>query len=147
MQETFGSYTINDEREKTDRIFAHRELSQSYWSKDIPFGIVSKSIDHSMCFNVFKEGKQVAFARVITDQTTYAYLCDVIVTESERGKGIGKALVAFILKHPELQGLRRFTLGTKDAHGLYAQFGFTAPRAPERWMEISRPGLYEKRDV
>jgi GNAT superfamily N-acetyltransferase len=143
MEETFGNYTINDQRSTTDRAFAHRELKESYWSKNIPYEIVSKGIDHSLCFNVFAGTEQVAFARVITDTATYAYLCDVIVTEAHRGRGIGKALMAFILKHPDLQGLRRFTLATKDAHGLYEQFGFHTPKIPDRWMEIVKPGIYE----
>lgn len=144
MEESFNTYRINDQFAETDLKFVHTELSQSYWAKNIPFEIVKKGAENSMCFNVFLNKDQVAFARVITDKASYAYLCDVIVTESHRGKGIGKALMAFIMKYPNLQGLRRFTLGTKDAHTLYEQFGFTAPLFPERWMEINRPGIYEQ---
>ena len=143
METFFSDYTINDERAKTDLDFAHRELSQSYWAKKIPFETVKCAADHSLCFNVFHHKQQVGYARVVTDKATFAYLCDVIVTESHRGKGIGKALMAFIMQHPDLQGLRRFTLGTLDAHGLYKQFGFSSPRFPDRQMEIIRPGIYE----
>ncbi|HET6991100.1 MAG TPA: GNAT family N-acetyltransferase [Bacteroidia bacterium] len=144
MEESFNTYRINDHFSETDLKFAHRELAQSYWAKNIPFETVKKAAENSICFNVFSGNEQVAFARVITDKTTYAYLCDVIVTETHRGKGIGKALMTFIMKHPDLQGLRRFTLGTKDAHGLYKQFGFTAPKFPERWMEINVRNIYER---
>jgi GNAT superfamily N-acetyltransferase len=90
---------------------------------------------------VFDGQAQVAFARVVTDYSTYAYLCDVYVLEAYRGKGLGKWMVEFVMKHPGLQGLRRFQLATRDAHGLYARFGFK-PDSPERHMEIFRPGLY-----
>jgi GNAT superfamily N-acetyltransferase len=144
MERIFGPYTISDDPTKVDLQFAHRELSQSYWSKNIPFTVVEKAAANSLCFCVHEGPVQVAYARVITDRATFAYLCDVIVTESHRGNGIGKAMMEFIMAHPDLQGLRRFTLGTKDAHGLYEQFGFAAPRFPDRLMEINRPGLYEK---
>jgi GNAT superfamily N-acetyltransferase len=146
METLKGNLRINDHCNESDLHFAHRELSSSYWAKDIPFETVKKAAENSMCFNVFIGDEQVAYARVITDKTTYAYLCDVIVAQAHQRKGIGKALVEFIIAHPDLQGLRRFTLGTKDAHGLYEKFGFTAPKFPERWMEINRNGLYEKRN-
>lgn len=142
METLFGSYRINDDAGQTDLHFAHRELSQSYWSKNIPFETVARAAANSICFNVFDANEQVAFARVITDKATFAYLCDVIVNEQHRGKGIGKAMMKFIMEHPDLQGLRRFTLGTKDAHGLYEKFGFTAPPFPERQMEINRRNIY-----
>jgi GNAT superfamily N-acetyltransferase len=145
MEENFSSYRINDQFSETDLDFAHRELSNSYWAKDIPFETVKKAAENSLVFNVFSGKEQVAYARVITDKTTYAYLCDVIVTESHQRKGIGKALMTFIVNYPELQGLRRFTLGTKDAHGLYEQFGFTAPLFPDRWMEINVRNVYQKK--
>lgn len=144
MEESVNGYILSDERHKTDLDFVHRELSNSYWSKNIPRETVKRGIEHSICFNVFRDGKQIAFARVISDQATFAYLCDVIVTETERGKGIGKMLMNFIMNHPGLQGLRRFTLATKDAHGLYEGFGFKPLLFPDRHMEINRPGLYEQ---
>jgi GNAT superfamily N-acetyltransferase len=146
MENVFQNYLINDDREKTDLEFVHRELSQSYWAKNIPVETVRRGIENSVCFNVFLNAQQIGFARVITDKSTFGYLCDVIVNEQHRGKGLGKALMQFIMAHPDLQGFRRFTLGTRDAHGLYEQFGFHAPKFPDRLMEISRPGLYEKKE-
>ncbi|MCX6312889.1 MAG: GNAT family N-acetyltransferase [Bacteroidetes bacterium] len=143
MENTINNYRINDQFEQTDLNFVHRELAKSYWSKNIAFETVKKSSENSLCFNAFLGNEQIAFARVITDKTSFAYLCDVIVTESFRGKGIGKTLMAFIMKHPDLQGLRRFTLATKDAHGLYAQFGFTALKFPDRQMEINVREIYD----
>ena len=144
MEKTAGEFRINDHFSESDLQFAHRELSNSYWSKNIPFATVKKAAENSICFNVFIGDEQVAFARVITDKATFAYLCDVIVAEKHQRKGVGKALMQFIMDHPDLQGLRRFTLGTKDAHGLYEKFGFTPPKFPERQMEIGRPGIYEE---
>jgi GNAT superfamily N-acetyltransferase len=142
MEEESGGYRINDQREKTDLHFVQRELAASYWSKNIPMEIVRKAADNSICFNVFSGDAQVAFARVITDKATFAYLCDVIVTGPHRGRGIGKALMAFIMKHPDLQGLRRFTLATRDAHGLYSRFGFAVSETPQNLMEIRIADIY-----
>lgn len=144
MERAFGIFRMNDDRSQTNRKFVHQELSSSYWAEQIPESTVNRAIDHSICFNVFSENEQVAFARVISDHATFAYLCDVIVTEKFRGHGIGKNLMQFILDHPDLQGLRRFTLATKDAHSLYAQFGFHAPKFPDRLMEIHRPEVYKR---
>ena len=105
---------------------------------------MARSIEHSLCFGVYDgSGAQVGFARVISDFATYAYIADVFVLESHRGQGLGKLLMEGITQHPELQGLRRWSLSTLDAHGLYAQFGFTSLKWPERYMEILRPGIYE----
>jgi GNAT superfamily N-acetyltransferase len=144
MQEDFGAYCINDDSHSTDLGFVHRELANSYWARDIPFETVLRAVENSLCFNVFLGDKQVAFARVITDKATYAYLCDVIVTEAHQRKGIGKALMAFIMKHKDLRGLRRFTLATRDAHRLYEQFGFKRPEDPSRWMEIVKRDIYKE---
>jgi N-acetylglutamate synthase-like GNAT family acetyltransferase len=137
-------FTISENKAGLDVDFIHRELAASYWAKKIPRTIVERAIENSMCFGIFDDGRQVGFARVITDKATFAYLCDVIITASHRGKGAGKQLMAHIMMHPDLQGLRRFTLATQDAHGLYAQYGFTTPRYPDRLMEITRPGIYEQ---
>jgi GNAT superfamily N-acetyltransferase len=120
----------------------HAWLSNSYWARGIPKQTVERAMQHSLCFGAFRENQQIAFARVISDCATYAYLCDVIVDERARGTGVGKQLMAFILKHPELQGLRKFSLATLDAHGLYAQFGFTPLAEPQRMMEISKKDIY-----
>ena len=146
MEKITGDLRINDHSSESDLQFAHHELSNSYWSKNIPFEIVKKAAENSICFNVFIGKEQVAFARVISDRSTFAYLCDVIVAGKHQRKGIGKALMQFIMDHPDLQGLRRFTLGTKDAHGLYEKFGFASPKFPERQMEIGRPGIYEQEE-
>jgi GNAT superfamily N-acetyltransferase len=131
---------ISDDREKLDRALVHRFLSErTYWSPGVSREIVERSIEHSHCFGVYKSGQQIGFARVVTDFATFAWLADVFIIEEERGKGFSKKLVAAILAHPLLQELRRFLLGTRDAHGLYAQFGFTSLQYPERFMEIARP--------
>ena len=142
MENNFGDFRINDHSVETDLEFVHRELSNSYRAENIPFTIVKKAVKNAICFNVFMEKEQVAFARVVSDKATFAYLCDVIVSEKHKSKGIGKALMQFIMAHPDLQGLRRFTLVTKDAHSLYEKFGFTIQKIPERQMEITRPGMY-----
>lgn len=122
--------------------FIHHELSNSYWCKNIPRTLLEKAIQSGINFNVYQGEKQIAFARVITDKATYAYLCDVIVNENYRGKGIGKAMMKFIIDHPDLQGLRRFTLATRDAHTLYTQFGFEVTKNPQNMMEIIRRDIY-----
>src|SRR5512139_1515039 len=121
----------------------HRFLSQqSTWAKGIPLHLVERSIAGSLCFAGFLGRDQVAFARVISDYATFANLVDVFVLPDHRGKGYSKALVRAVLAHPDLQGLRRFTLATSDAHGLYRQFGFTAPAKPQSYMERYFPDVY-----
>ena len=121
----------------------HGFIAQSYWAKDIPRHLVERAIGNSLCWGVYHHAAQVGFARVITDQATFAYLADVFVLPDHRGRGLSKALVATILAHPDLQGLRRWMLVTADAQTLYEQFGFKAVPQPERHMEIHRPGIYE----
>jgi GNAT superfamily N-acetyltransferase len=134
---------ISTDRAELDVPLIHRFLSeQTYWAKDIPLALVQKSIEHSLCFGGYVGGAQVAFARVVSDFATFANLVDVFVLPEHRGKGYSKALTVAVLAHPQLQGLRRFTLATGDAHGLYAQFGFTAPLYPQTLMERYFPGLY-----
>jgi GNAT superfamily N-acetyltransferase len=113
----------------------HGFLCQSYWAAGIRREVVERSIRHSICFGAFHAERQVGFARVISDRATYAYVSDVFVVPSHRGRGIGKRLMACIAAHPDLQGLRLWTLFTRDAHGLYQQYGFAEPRFPERLME------------
>ncbi len=120
----------------------HRLLSRSYWARGIPRELVARSLAHSLAFGAFSGGRQIGIARVITDRATYAYICDVCVEPEFRGQGAGKALMAAIQKHPELQGLRRWSLVTQDAHGLYAQFGFAPPAEPGGYMEIVRRNAY-----
>jgi GNAT superfamily N-acetyltransferase len=122
----------------------HRFLSeQSSWAQGISLALVERSIANSLCFGGFLGNEQIAFARVISDYATFANLVDVFVLPEYRGQGHSKTLMAAILAHPQLQGLRRFTLATGDAHGLYAQFGFTAPLYPQSLMERYFPGLYQ----
>jgi N-acetylglutamate synthase-like GNAT family acetyltransferase len=129
-----------------DLDWIHRMLSSSYWAKGIPRETVLRSLRHSLAFALFEDGRQVGFARAITDRATYAYLADVVVEEERRGRGLGRALVGVVLAHPDLQGLRRVALATRDAHALYARFGFAALAHPASHMEVVRHGLYERRE-
>lgn len=130
---------------RLDREMVFRYLSEeSYWARGIPRDIFERSLAGSLCFGVYRDGKQVAFARMITDKATFAYLADVFVRPDARGQGVGKALMAFIGQHPDLQHLRRMMLATADAHELYRQFGFTALSKPERLMEKLDQDIYRK---
>src|ERR1700719_2950776 len=140
---TNGSYSVTADRGRIDVDAVHAFLTRSFWARGISKALVAKSIEHSLCFGVFDQQAQVAFARVVTDYSTYAYLCDVYVVEEYRDQGLGKWMMEFVMAHPGLQGLRRFQLVTRDAHGLYTRFGFGAPDYPERQMEIFKDGLYE----
>ena len=121
----------------------HAFVSSSYWAKNIPFETFERSLENSLCFGVFTElNEQMAFARMITDYATAAYLADVFVVEGHRSRGIGKWLMQQIVEHPKLQGLRRITLATRDAHGFYQQFGFTSLNKPEIFMELWNPDVY-----
>ncbi len=134
---------ITTDPSKIDVAFVHHYLSEiSYWAKGIPLSLVEKSIQNSMCFSVLKNEKQIGFARVVTDYATFAYLADVFVDENFRGHGYSKELMAFIMSHPDLQGLRRWMLMTKDAHGLYKQFDFSKMKKPENAMEIRLENPY-----
>jgi GNAT superfamily N-acetyltransferase len=139
-----GPYTISTDATRLDIDAIHAYLTRSYWAEGIPRGLVSRSIEGSLCFGLYDGSGQVGFARVITDRATFAYLCDVYVLEEHRGAGLGKWLMEAVMSHPALQGLRRFVLLTRDAHGLYARFGFKPPADPGRYMEITRPGMYRR---
>jgi len=135
---------ISDDRALLDRTLIHCFLSErTYWAPGVPREIVERAIDHSLCFGVYRAGAQIGFARAVTDFATFAWLADVFILEEERGKGLSKKLVAAIQAHPRLQDLRRFMLGTRDAHGLYAQFGFEPMKYPERFMEIANPNPHQ----
>ena len=110
-------------------------LSRAYWAQGRPRDRIELSLKHSLVFGIYADSRQVGLARVVTDYATFAWLCDVFIHEDYRGRGLGKWLMDSILSHPQLQGLRRFILATRDAHGLYSQFGFTPMKNPERWME------------
>jgi GNAT superfamily N-acetyltransferase len=117
---------------------------ESYWARGIPRDVVARAVRNSVCVGVFDRDAQVAFARVVTDRATFAYLCDVYVLESHRGRGIGKRMMEAVDAHPELRGLRRWSLVTKDAHGLYGRFGWTPVDRPERFMERTDPDVYTR---
>jgi GNAT superfamily N-acetyltransferase len=126
----------------------HAWLSrEAYWCKGLSRAVFERSLEHSLCFGAFTpEGEQAGFARIISDRTTFAHLCDVFVFPAWRGRGIGKAMIEAILSHPHLRGLRRFTLSTCDAGALYARYGFHPPARPERLMEITNPRVYEHQE-
>ena len=138
-------YYISSDQNKLDLVAIHGFLAQSYWAKGIPMSVLSKAISNSLCFGVFSnDKKQVGFARMITDSATYAYLADVYILEAHRGKGLSKWLMQKIMSHSDLKGLRRMTLATSDAHGLYEKFGFTELEKPSVFMEKWNPDVYEK---
>ena len=137
-----GTFLISTDRSKLDVDVIHRFLTRSYWAEGIPRETVVRSIENSLCFGVYNGGEQVGFARVVSDYATYAYIADVFILEAYRGRGLGKELMASVMAHPKLQGLRRWSLGTRDAHGLYEQFGFTRVESPVRMMEIADPDVY-----
>jgi GNAT superfamily N-acetyltransferase len=139
-----GDLRISTEFAELDLGMVYRYLSEeSYWAKGIPRVVFEKSLRNSLCFGGFVDGAQIAFARVVSDYATFAYLADVFVLPEHRGRGYAKILIAAVVAHPELQGLRRFSLATVDAHGLYASFGFTPLEYPERFMERFNPRVYE----
>ena len=131
-----GDYLISTDPRRVDVEAVHRFLTASYWAEGIPIEVVRRSIEHSLCFGIYKGGEQAGFARVITDYATFAYIGDVFVLEAHRGQGLSKWLMSAIREHPELQGFRRWVLATRDAHTLYSRFGFAPLRHPETWMEI-----------
>src|SRR5262245_28269514 len=135
-------YSISTDKSELDIATIHAFLTRSYWSPGIPRATVERAIANSLCFGLYHMSEQVGFARVITDTATFAYLADVFILEPHRGKSLSKWLMETIKEHKDLQGLRRFMLGTRDAHGLYKQFGFTELTHPSRMMEIVRPDVY-----
>ena len=144
MERRRGEFVISTDRERVDPDVVHGFLTNCYWAKGIPRDVVARSIEHSLCFGIYEDaGAQVGFARVVSDLATVAYLGDVFVLESHRGRGLSKWLMQCIVEHPALQNLRRWILLTRDAHALYPKFGFAALKAPERYMELHRPNVYE----
>jgi GNAT superfamily N-acetyltransferase len=137
-----GEFVISTDREKLSLDVVHGFPTNCYWARGIPRETVARSIEHSLCFGVYEGIAQVGFARVVSDFATVAYLGDVFVLESHRGVGLSKWLMECVVGHPALQNLRRWILLTRDAHGLYSQFGFTAVAAPQRYMELYRADIY-----
>jgi len=144
LEQRSGQYLISTDPARLDLDVIHGFLTNCYWAKGIPRDVVARSIEHSLCFGIYhgSEG-QVGFARVISDFATIAYLGDVFVLESHRGRGLSKWLMECITQHPALQGLRRWILLTRDAHGLYSQFGFTPLKLVAPYMELHRPDVYK----
>lgn len=138
-----GEFTVTDKREDLEIGTIHNFLRESYWAKGIPRSIVEKAINNSLCFGLYHHSNQVGFGRAVSDQATFAYLADVFLLSAYRGRGLGKWLVSCILAHPDLQGLRRWLLVTRDAHGLYEQNGFVSLRKPQWLMEINVPHIYQ----
>ena len=167
MEERRGRFTISTDPARLDRTRIQEFLSTSYWAPGIPRDVVDRAIEGSLCFGVYDDGRgeatprrrsgrakrgqsaeessvQVGFARVITDQATFAYVADVFVVESHRGQGLGVWLMETIRAHPRLQGLRRWSLVTRDAHALYRRVGFADVENPSRWMEIVDRDVYRR---
>jgi GNAT superfamily N-acetyltransferase len=134
---------VTTDPEKLDVDAIHAFLTRAYWCEGIPREIVERALRQSLCFGLFDATAQIGLARVVTDYAVFAYLCDVYVLESHRGRGLGKWLIECVMAHPQLQGLRRFNLATRDAHSLYAQFGFQPLRQPEAHMERHKPDIYK----
>ena len=139
-----GDYAISTDVQRLDVPAIHAFLSRSYWSPGIPLALVQRAIDHSLCFGLFHRDEQVGFGRVVTDRASFAYLADVYVLEAHRGRGLSKWLIEVVRAHPDLQGLRRFLLATRDAHELYRQFGFKELAYPSRLMEVLDPDVYAR---
>ncbi|MSU58528.1 MAG: N-acetyltransferase [Pedosphaera sp.] len=134
---------VSTDPAKLDVDAVHTFLSRAYWCEGIPRETVACALRHSLCFGLFDGATQIGLARVVTDYATFAYLCDVYVLESYRGRGLGKWLIECVLAHPALPGLRRINLATSNAHGLYARFGFQPLRHPESFMELHKPDIYK----
>ena len=139
-----GEYTISTDRSRLDLDLIHDFISNhSYWGTGRAREVVQRSIENSLPFGEYKGEEQVGFARIVTDYATFAWVAVVFVLPEHRGRGLSKSLMEVILAHPRLQGFRRWVLATKDAHGLYEQFGFIPLHRPERWMERPDPNLQE----
>jgi GNAT superfamily N-acetyltransferase len=142
---THGAYTLSDDPSRLDISAMHAFLSRAYWSEQIPLEVVERAARNSLCIGAYDaSGAQVGLVRLISDYTTFCYVCDVYVLEEHRGRGLSKAMMALARSHPRLQGLRRWVLVTNDAHGLYRHFGFRALATPERYMEIAVPDIYKR---
>ena len=138
-----NEFEISTDNNRLDVELIHRFLvEESYWAANRTFEQTKTAIENSICFGVYDAERQIAFARVVSDKATFAYIGDVFVIDEYRGRGVSKKLMAAMIGHPELQDLRRWVLATRDAHGLYEKFGFTELKHPERWMERAAPGAY-----
>jgi GNAT superfamily N-acetyltransferase len=145
LEHSVGEYVISTDKSKLDLDVIHGYLRDCYWAKGIPRDIVARSIEHSLCFGIYLRGEQVGFSRAITDYATFMYLADVFVLGPHRGKGLSVVMMDTIVKHPELQGIRTWTLLTKDAHGLYKKFDFQNHADPTRFMIRKVPYPYSEK--
>jgi GNAT superfamily N-acetyltransferase len=141
-----GGWLISDDPARFDLARAHAWIAEeSYWAPGIPLAVFERSIANSLVVGAYDaEGGMAAMARLVTDRATFGWLCDVFVDEAHRGRGLSKAVTAYLMAHPDLQGFRRWALGTRDAHGLYAQFGFTPLIDTSRWMERTVRDIYRR---
>lgn len=140
-----GEFTISTEKKRLQfDVIQSFFVNDSYWAKNRTPEQTRTAIEHSICFGLYREDQLVGFARVVSDQATFAYIGDVFVLQEYRGRGLSKWLMETIVTHPDLQGLRRWVLATYDAHGLYEQYGFTPLVHPDRWMELSAPDAYKQ---
>jgi N-acetylglutamate synthase-like GNAT family acetyltransferase len=146
FETTHAEFTLTDAEDRFDIRQAHQWISRdSYWAASIPFAVFERAVRGSLTVGAYaSSGDLAAMARVVTDRATFGWICDVFVGAPFRGRGLGKALTAYIRVHPDLQGLRRLHLATRDAHGLYAQFGFSPLTGADRWMEIRDPNVYRR---
>jgi len=144
-QQHRGEFLITTDKSRLDLDAIHGYLVRSYWAEGIPRETAERAVQGSLCFGVFHADRQIGFARIISDCATYAYLADVYILEEFQGQGLGKWLMECVRKHPSLQGLRRWGLSTRDAHGLYRQYGFKAQAFPDRMMEILHLDIYKSR--
>jgi GNAT superfamily N-acetyltransferase len=142
-----GDFEVSTDPSRLDVEAVYEFLTHSYWAKGIPIETVQRSIENAICFGMYFARQQIGFARVITDCATFAYLADVFILPSYRGRGLSKWLMECIIAHPDLQGLRRWMLATRDAHKLYAQYGFTLVQKPDRWMERHDPDVYAQQST
>ena len=144
QEKQHGEYLISSDPKRLDLRFVHNWLAtESYWCRGIPFEVVQRLVDHSLCFGVYHEsGEQVGFGRVVTDYTTFAWLTDIFIIETHRGLGLSVILMEVIMDHPELQILRRWLLGTDFAHGLYRKFGFEDLDDPQNFLTLHRSNMY-----
>ena len=142
-----GDYLISTDRSRLDVELIHNFLSRtSYWASGRTLDVVQRSIENSLVFGIYQDNDQVGFARVVTDYATFAWIADVFLLPEHRGLGLSKWLMEVMMLHPQLQGFRRWVLATKDAHSLYARFGFIPMHRPERWMERPDPNMQESPD-
>ena len=147
IEERRDGILLSSDPARVDLAAVHAFLRDSYWSRGIPIETVARSIENSLCFGLYDTGAQVGFARLITDRATYARLMDVYVLDSHRGRGLGKWLIGVALEHPDLRGLKMISLGTRDAQGLYARFGFEAVGDGGRAMARRHPDPYGRKNA